>query len=89
MNPYAAMDQTTVVSLQVEQMPPRRLGDEPAEERREERQRPTDERCLDDVPGRILYIHKPTSSAIGIVQAIVKVPHELPGTRRTASAGNT
>src|SRR3954471_8944854 len=31
-------------------------------------------------------MYRPTSSAIGIVQAIVNVPQELPGTRRTALA---
>src|SRR3954453_19806489 len=40
------------------------------------------------LPGRSLYIHRPTSKAMGIVQAIVNVPHDEPGTRRTASAGS-
>src|SRR5476651_435441 len=31
-------------------------------------------------PLRILYIHRPTNRAIGMVQAIVNVPQELPGT---------
>src|SRR5215217_6327334 len=39
-------------------------------------------------PGRILYMYRPTSNAIGIVQAIVKVPQELPGTRRTELGGS-
>src|SRR5678810_820984 len=39
-------------------------------------------------PGRILYIHNPTSSAMGIVHAMVNIPHEEPGTRRTAPSGN-
>ena len=39
-------------------------------------------------PGRILYMYSPTNSAIGIVQAMVKVPQEEPGTRRTAPAGS-
>src|SRR5262249_21701154 len=39
-------------------------------------------------PRRNLYIYRPTNSAIGIVQAIVNVPHELPGTANTAPAGN-
>ena len=30
-------------------------------------------------PLRILYMYSPTNSAIGIVQAMVNVPHELPG----------
>ena len=30
------------------------------------------------LPGRTRYIHSPTRSAIGIVMAIVNVPHELP-----------
>src|SRR6266576_3091168 len=38
-------------------------------------------------PGRILYIHNPTSSAIGIVQAMVNVPQCDPGTSRTDPAG--
>ena len=38
-------------------------------------------------PGRILYMYRPTNSAIGIVQAMVNVPQEEPGTRRTAPAG--
>jgi hypothetical protein len=32
-------------------------------------------------------MYKPTKSAMGIVQAIVNVPHELPGTRRTEPLG--
>ena len=31
-------------------------------------------------PGRMLYIHKPTNRAIGMVQAMVNVPQEEPGT---------
>src|SRR5690348_13225257 len=31
-------------------------------------------------PGRMRYIHRPTNRAIGTVQAMVNVPHELPGT---------
>src|SRR5262252_7988047 len=31
-------------------------------------------------PLRILYMYQPTNSAIGIVQAMVNVPQELPGT---------
>src|SRR4051794_8829878 len=38
-------------------------------------------------PGRILYMYRPMNRAIGIVQAMVNVPHEEPGTRRTAPAG--
>src|SRR5260370_40066309 len=38
-------------------------------------------------PLRILYIHRPTKSAMGIVHAIVNVPHELPGTTWTALSG--
>src|SRR6476620_3298201 len=38
-------------------------------------------------PGRTLYIHRPTSRAIGIVQAIVNVPHEEPGTMRAEPVG--
>src|SRR5690242_11838380 len=38
-------------------------------------------------PGRNLYIHRPTSRAIGIVQAIVKVPQEEPGTMRAEFGG--
>src|SRR6476469_438013 len=34
-------------------------------------------------PLRNLYIQKLTKSAIGIVQAMVKVPHELPGSTWT------
>ena len=40
-------------------------------------------------PLRKRYMYQPTKSAIGIVQAIVNVPHELPGTSRTASSGRT
>src|SRR3954453_19262101 len=40
-------------------------------------------------PLRNLYMYQPTNSAIGIVQAIVNVPHELPGTSRRAFAGST
>ncbi len=39
-------------------------------------------------PGRMRYIHSPTSSAIGIVQAMVNVPHELPGTTCVQPAGS-
>src|SRR5262245_13342741 len=39
-------------------------------------------------PLRILYIYRPTNKAMGIVQAIVNVPQELPGTSSTASAGS-
>src|SRR5687768_4816728 len=39
-------------------------------------------------PLRILYMYSPTNSAIGIVQAIVNVPHAEPGTRRTAPGGS-
>ena len=34
-------------------------------------------------------MYQPTNSAIGIVQAIVNVPHELPGTSRLAPSGRT
>jgi hypothetical protein len=40
-------------------------------------------------PFRNRYMYQPTSSAIGIVQAIVNVPQELPGTSRLAPAGMT
>ena len=40
-------------------------------------------------PLRNRYMYQPTNSAIGIVQAIVNVPHELPGTSRRASSGRT
>src|SRR3954453_11370373 len=40
-------------------------------------------------PLRNRLMYQPTNSAIGIVQAIVNVPHELPGTRRRAVAGRT
>src|SRR4051812_15743298 len=39
------------------------------------------------LPGRSLYIHRPTSRAIGIVQAMVNVPQEEPETRRTEPGG--
>src|SRR4051794_18331588 len=39
------------------------------------------------LPGRSRYIHRPTSRAMGIVQAIVNVPQDEPGTRRTDPAG--
>ena len=32
-------------------------------------------------------MYQPTKSAIGIVQAIVNVPHELPGTSRSRVLG--
>jgi hypothetical protein len=32
-------------------------------------------------------MYKPTNSAIGIVQAMVNVPQDEPGTRRDAPAG--
>ena len=34
-------------------------------------------------------MYQPTNSAIGIVQAIVNVPHELPGTSRRVFSGKT
>src|SRR5439155_25781860 len=39
-------------------------------------------------PLRILYMYRPTNRAMGMVQAIVNVPHDEPGTRRTAPGGN-
>ena len=41
------------------------------------------------LPLRKRYMYQPTKSAIGIVQAIVNVPHELPGTSRRAFSGKT
>src|SRR5947209_1759916 len=38
-------------------------------------------------PLRNRYMYQPTNSAIGIVQAMVNVPHELPGTSRRAFLG--
>ena len=52
-----------------------------------ERQHAADERRLDDAPLRMRYIHRPTNRAIGIVQAMVNVPQELPGTTWTHPAG--
>src|SRR3954454_22236519 len=40
-------------------------------------------------PLRKRYMYQPTNRAIGIVQAIVNVPHELPGTSRFAPSGRT
>src|SRR5262249_42977972 len=39
-------------------------------------------------PLRILYMYRPTNSAMGMVQAMVKVPQELPGTTWTQPGGN-
>ena len=39
-------------------------------------------------PLRSLYMYRPINSAIGTVQAIVNVPHELPGTACFAPAGS-
>jgi hypothetical protein len=39
-------------------------------------------------PFRITYIQSPTNRAMGMVQAMVKVPHELPRIRRTEPAGS-
>src|SRR3954471_10203308 len=39
------------------------------------------------LPGRRRYIHRPTSRAMGIVQAMVNVPQDEPETRRTAPGG--
>src|SRR4051794_6425604 len=41
------------------------------------------------LPLRNRYMYQPTNSAIGIVQAMVNVPHELPGTSRLAPLGRT
>src|SRR5579883_1176675 len=38
-------------------------------------------------PGRRRYMYSPTRSATGIVQAMVNVPQELPGTSWTEPAG--
>src|SRR3954463_8405873 len=38
-------------------------------------------------PLRNRYMYQPTSNAIGIVQAIVNVPHELPRTSRVVFVG--
>lgn len=40
-------------------------------------------------PRRSLYMYKPTNNAMGIVQAIVKVPQELPGTACLMPEGRT
>ena len=40
-------------------------------------------------PLRRRYMYQPTKRAIGIVQAIVKVPHDEPGTSRRACSGST
>src|SRR3954453_8366256 len=40
-------------------------------------------------PLRNRYMYQPTNRAIGIVQAIVNVPQELPGTSRLAPSGRT
>src|SRR6478736_1759041 len=40
------------------------------------------------LPLRSLYMYSPTKSAIGIVQAIVNVPQELPGTSCVTPAGS-
>ena len=39
-------------------------------------------------PGRSLCIHRPTSKAIGIVQAMVNAPHDDPGTTCLVPAGS-
>src|SRR5262245_7121251 len=38
-------------------------------------------------PLRILYMYRPTNRAIGMVQKIVNVPHDDPGTGSTVPAG--
>ena len=38
-------------------------------------------------PLRSLYMYSPIASAIGTVQAIVNVPHELPGTACVDAGG--
>ncbi len=38
-------------------------------------------------PCRNRYMYQPTNSAIGMVAAIVNVPHELPGTSRCDFSG--
>src|SRR3954470_13962671 len=40
-------------------------------------------------PLRKRYMYQPTNRAIGMVQAIVNVPQELPGTSRLAPSGRT
>src|SRR4051812_30933301 len=87
MNPYAAIVQTTVVSCKLKNRssgepgmnPPRNVA--PSVSTAPMRDAST------TCPGRILYMYRPTNSAIGIVSAMVNVPHELPGTTRTASGG--
>src|SRR5262245_36419798 len=39
-------------------------------------------------PLRSLYMYRPTSSAMGIVQAMVNAPQELPGTSCTTPEGS-
>src|SRR5262249_45378440 len=41
------------------------------------------------LPLRRRYMYQPTKRAIGIVQAMVNVPQELPGTRRRVSGGSS
>ena len=48
---------------------------------------PINEACT-TAPGRIRYMYSPTKSAIGIVQAIVNVPHEEPGTSTSQPSGS-
>ena len=40
------------------------------------------------LPGRSLNMYRPMNNAMGMVQAIVNVPQEEPGTTRTASLGS-
>src|SRR5262245_19974983 len=39
-------------------------------------------------PGRMRYMYRPTNRAVGMVQAMVSVPQELPGTTWTQPAGS-
>ena len=76
----------TLVSVKLKNALERRAGNQAAEHGGGERQHRADERRLDDLARADPYMYKPTNSAIGIVQAIVNVPHELPGTSRTDDA---
>src|SRR4051812_45651595 len=89
MKPYAAIDQTTVVSFSAKTWPQEELATKPPMKVASSVSSPPTIEASTTFPGRILYIHKPTSSAMGIVQAMVKVPQDEPGTRRTAPTGTT
>src|SRR3954467_2986986 len=87
MKPYTAIAQMTCLSVRLNAWPSAvSLIQPPRKTAPSVRVAPTIDAST-VFPGRSLYIHRPTSRAIGIVQAMVNVPQEEPGTMRSDLGG--